>query len=227
MVHLWSTIGGFEVFGRRGMSANRRQPEESGIEEEQKDSRGQPRYEEVEWVASEEEEHASKDDERYGEVGSPDTSYPSHMDPDARGQSHVDPPDACGPSHHETWLVSVSTSHRASIRTSLQQTLTCQCVPNPRNNLPHNRNKPLEPCTRWHCITMPYEFVAFPRARIIVCRKEAADAARPAGRLVLHDIPGLRPEVTQGRSYGGRAHLHGITAGTSAVLWSLVRDHDV
>ena len=102
------------------MSANRRQPEESGTEEERKDSRGQPRYEEVVWVASEEEEYASKDDERYGEVGPPDTSYPSPMHPDARGQPHVDPPDACGPSDHETWLVSVSTSHRASIRISLQ-----------------------------------------------------------------------------------------------------------
>jgi len=79
---------------------------------------------------------------------------------------------------------------------------------------------------------MPCELVASPRARTSVCREEAADAVGPARRSVLCDMPGLRPEVAQGRGYGRRAYLHGTTASTSAtassaMLWSLERNHDV
>ena len=58
---------GFGNFGRRGMSANRRQPEESGIKGKRKDSRRTPRYEKIECVAIEEGEPPSKDDEGYGD----------------------------------------------------------------------------------------------------------------------------------------------------------------
>ena len=74
---------------------------------------------------------------------------------------------------------------------------------------------------------MHSELVASPRARTSVRREKVVDAAERARRLVLRDMPSWRLEIAQGRGNGGRAHPCGITASTSAVLWSLERDHDV